>query len=170
MEKETDFSSIVIKLITDDGLIKEKTECEPTGVYFLPIYDKGSYKLTIEGPVGWSFEPNHYDIIINEEDNECMGGKDLNFVFTGFSLSGRVIGEDCKKGPKDVKVTLQGEQENRFTQTNENGEYTFENVLPSQYLLTVSHPSWTFQKVILFFFFFKRIIFLNVIIFCFFLK
>lgn len=50
-----DFSNIVVKLVTLDGVLKGTTECAPNGYYFLPIYDKGRFALQVEGPQGWSF-------------------------------------------------------------------------------------------------------------------
>ena len=132
--------------------MKEKTECTPTGYYLLPIYDKGEYRLTIEGPLGWSFEPKEYQIVVNEGDNECNGGKDLNFVFTGFSLSGKVKGKGCQEegGPSGVIVSLRSADPKLGVTrraTLKNGEFLFENILPSSYYLSLTHSHWQFEKV-----------------------
>ncbi len=54
-KSKIDFHSIRVELRTLDGLLKEHTECMPNGYYFLPIYDKGSFKIQIQGPEGWAF-------------------------------------------------------------------------------------------------------------------
>ena len=46
-----------VKLLSkSSGLLKFKTDCAPnSGYYLIPLYDKGEYVLTVEGPEGWSF-------------------------------------------------------------------------------------------------------------------
>ncbi len=44
-----------MKLVTHNGVIKYASECAPTGHYIVPIYDKGSFLMEIEGPPGWNF-------------------------------------------------------------------------------------------------------------------
>jgi hypothetical protein len=52
---KVDFTVVKIKLVSRDGVLKDSTECAPTGHYFVPTYDKGSFFLEIEGPAGWNF-------------------------------------------------------------------------------------------------------------------
>jgi hypothetical protein len=46
--------------------------------------------LQIEPPEGWSFEPK--DVILNVDGTTdyCSQGKDINFVFKGFAVTGKV--------------------------------------------------------------------------------
>jgi hypothetical protein len=37
------------------GVQKDESECAPTGYYSIPVYDKGSFVLEVEGPAGWNF-------------------------------------------------------------------------------------------------------------------
>ena len=50
-----DYSLVKMHLFTESGLLKYSTECAPNGYYFIPVYDKGSFYLQIEGPTGWAF-------------------------------------------------------------------------------------------------------------------
>lgn len=52
---KVDFTVVKIKLVSRDGVLKDSTECAPTGHFFVPTYDKGSFFLEIEGPSGWNF-------------------------------------------------------------------------------------------------------------------
>jgi hypothetical protein len=44
-----------MELVTLDGIVKDSTECAPNGYYFLPIYEKGKFKIEIKGPEGYAF-------------------------------------------------------------------------------------------------------------------
>ncbi len=41
-----------VQLYTQEGLLKSSTECAPNGYYFIRIYDKGQFFLTVQGPEG----------------------------------------------------------------------------------------------------------------------
>jgi len=152
MTVKMDYSNIRIKLFTRDGVLKDSTECAPNGYYFLPIYDKGYFRLVLEGPEGWSFEPNEVDVQIGE-DNQCKGGEDINFKLIGFSLTGKVLSsgkcESGPDGPAGVLVTLKstsGDSSTRTTTTVRGGKYIFNNVFPGTYHILASHRSWSFSK------------------------
>ena len=55
----------------------------------IPIYDKGEYRLVVEEPNGWSFEPNEVSINIDGKTDRCSLQEDINFEFKGFSVSGK---------------------------------------------------------------------------------
>jgi long-subunit fatty acid transport protein len=57
-----DFSHITVELQTVDGLVKDSTQCAPNGYYFIPVYDKGSFILKINGPDGWSWNPDKVNL------------------------------------------------------------------------------------------------------------
>jgi hypothetical protein len=45
-----DFSRINIRLLTKQGALKYETDCAPNnGYYFVPVYEKGEYRLQVEG-------------------------------------------------------------------------------------------------------------------------
>jgi hypothetical protein len=45
-----DFSRINIRLLTKQGALKYETDCAPNnGYYFVPVYEKGEYRLQV-GP------------------------------------------------------------------------------------------------------------------------
>eukprot|EP00741_Cyanophora_paradoxa_P017414 tig00020965_g16823.t1 len=146
-----DFSSVKVKIVTNDGVVKSSTECSPSGYYFLPVYDKGQYLVKVEGPDGWAFEPGQVSVTIGD-DNMCNDGKDINFLFTGFTLSGRVTGVgECAAGagPAGVSVSLhRGDQPQALAtaQTGADGTFSFFNLFPDTYKLAASHASWKLLK------------------------
>jgi hypothetical protein len=54
-EQKIDYSSVKILLYNKNGLLKDTTQCSPTGYFVLPFYDNGNYKIKISGPEGWFF-------------------------------------------------------------------------------------------------------------------
>ncbi|KAI4319166.1 hypothetical protein MLD38_032798 [Melastoma candidum] len=142
-----DYSDIVVELQTFDGLVKERTQCAPNGYYFIPVYDKGSFQLKVIGPEGWSWHPEKVAVTI--DDTGCNANNDINFQFTGFSISGRVVGavagESCpvkNGGPSGVNVelmSLNGECVASVT-TSSGGHYMFPDVVPGSYKLQAAHP------------------------------
>ncbi|KAJ7333033.1 Nodal modulator [Desmophyllum pertusum] len=148
-EVDINYSLIQMKLFTKQGIIKSQTECAPNNGYFLiPLYDKGTFVLKIEPPVGWSFDPNSVELNIDGTTDKCSKGEDINFIFTGFTLSGKVISKGRDLGPSGVEISLQetsGDKE-RKTVTAEGGFFSFARVLPGKYLVKASHASWTFEN------------------------
>ncbi|XP_031497491.1 uncharacterized protein LOC116262346 [Nymphaea colorata] len=146
-QSKLDYSHITVELRTVDGLVKESTQCAPNGYYFIPVYDKGSFVVQIKGPHGWSWEPDHVPVVIDH--NGCNANADINFQFTGFTLSGRVHGavggESChvrNGGPSNVKVELLSVADDIVSSalTSSTGAYDFKNIVPGKYKLRASHP------------------------------
>ncbi|EDW32208.1 GL10556 [Drosophila persimilis] len=144
---DIDFSKVEIKLLTKQGSLKDKTDCSPSnGYYFLPIYDKGDYLLSISPPPGWSFEPEHVELNFDGKNDVCSQGKDVNFVFKGFGITGKV-GLATGGGARDVDVELQSEQgEVRRTKTDINGIFSFTPIIPGKYVIKATHSKWHFSK------------------------
>ncbi|MGH0131955.1 UNVERIFIED_CONTAM: hypothetical protein FKN15_008615 [Acipenser sinensis] len=197
---EINYSLIEIKLYTKQGSLKYQTDCAPINGYFMiPLYDKGDFVLTIEPPLGWSFDPTSVDLHVDgvtdictkgEDINFvftgfsvsgtgdfvltiepplgwsfdptsvdlhvdgvtdiCTKGEDINFVFTGFSVSGTVLSKGQESGPGGVQVSLRKSGDDVDMQTihtQPGGKYTFSKVLPGNYDIFASHPTWTLQQV-----------------------
>ncbi|XP_037806590.1 nodal modulator 1 isoform X2 [Lucilia sericata] len=144
---DIDFSKVEVKLLTKQGALKDKTDCSPSnGYYFLPIYDKGEYLLKISPPPGWSFEPEEVKLNFNGQTDICSLGKDVNFVFKGFGITGKVaLGSG---GAKGVKVELKSEdgKDVRETTTDVNGIFSFTPIIPGKYLVKATHDQWYFEK------------------------
>ncbi|XP_026483060.1 LOW QUALITY PROTEIN: nodal modulator 1-like, partial [Ctenocephalides felis] len=142
------FSKVEIKLFTKQGSLREKTDCAPNGYYFLPLYDRGEYVLKIYPPPGWSFEPNQVALNVDGKTDLCSSGKDINFVFKGFGITGQVEILGQTKGPEGVKLELlmEGSQEKRETVTNDVGSFYFTPVFPGKYVVRATHPRWSFAK------------------------
>ncbi|XP_021279934.1 nodal modulator 1 [Herrania umbratica] len=146
-DTKLDYSHITVELRTVDGLVKERTQCAPNGYYFIPVYDKGSFVIKISGPEGWSWDPDKVPVVI--DDTGCNNNEDINFRFTGFTLSGRVAGavggQSCSVkngGPSDVNVELLSPDDDLISSelTLSNGRYLFKNIIPGKYKLRASHP------------------------------
>uniref|UniRef100_A0A1A8V1N5 Nodal modulator n=1 Tax=Nothobranchius furzeri TaxID=105023 RepID=A0A1A8V1N5_NOTFU len=147
---EINYSLIEIKLYTKQGSLKYQTDCAPINGYFMiPLYDKGDFVLKIEPPLGWSFEPTSVDLRVDGVTDICTKEEDINFVFTGFSVSGVVLSKGHLLGPAGVEVRLSragSEEKLRSVLTQPGGKYTFFKVLPGSYEITASHPSWTLEQ------------------------
>ncbi|XVF72762.1 hypothetical protein PTKIN_Ptkin12aG0146400 [Pterospermum kingtungense] len=146
-DAKLDYSHITVELRTVDGLVKDRTQCAPNGYYFIPVYDKGSFVIKISGPEGWSWDPDKVPVVI--DDNGCNNNEDINFRFTGFTLSGRVVGavggQSCSLkdgGPANVNVDLLFPDGDLISSelTMSNGRYLFKNIIPGKYRLRASHP------------------------------
>lgn len=138
-------------LYTKTGSLKDQTECAPnTGYYFLPLYDKGEYTLRVDPPRGWSFEPTEVTLNVDGDSDDCSKGKDINFTFKGFGITGRVISLGTDSGPKDVTISLYADSDKhvpvRSTVTAEGGIFYFTPIQPGKYILVASHPTWIIKK------------------------
>lgn len=104
-----------MKLYTKLGSLKYQTDCAPNnGYYMIPVYDKGEYILKVEPPPGWTFgmllingiifvcsnnfkilifttEPQSVELNIDGANDPCSKGEDINFLFTGFGVTGKVL-------------------------------------------------------------------------------
>ncbi|CAH1153826.1 unnamed protein product [Phaedon cochleariae] len=144
-----DFSKVEVQLITKQGIVKDKTSAAPNnGYYFLPLYDKGDMILELSPPPGWSFEPTRVALSIDGTSDLCSQGKDINFVFQGFGITGRVesMGSEGVSGPEGVIVQLDSSGDRRSTTTDKNGNFFFTPVFPGSYKVAISHPKWKILK------------------------
>ncbi|KAF5281325.1 hypothetical protein FQR65_LT02955 [Abscondita terminalis] len=143
-----DFSQIEIKLYTKQGIIKDKTSCAPNnGYYFIPLYDKGDYILKLQPPPGWSFNPTEVALNIDGVNDLCSVGKDINFVFEGFGITGKVESFQAgMEGPAGVDVELKWDNGVRKTVTTEGGNFFFTPVFPGNYVVSISHSKWKLTK------------------------
>ncbi|KAA8549068.1 hypothetical protein F0562_000752 [Nyssa sinensis] len=144
-DAKLDYSHITVELRTLDGLVKDRTQCAPNGYYFIPVYDKGSFVIKIKGPEGWSWDPDQVPVVVDHTG--CNANEDINFRFTGFTISGRVVGavggESCPQkdgGPSNVKVELLSPKGDLISSvlTSSAGSYSFANIIPGKYKLHAS--------------------------------
>ncbi|KAF2309701.1 hypothetical protein GH714_004655 [Hevea brasiliensis] len=86
---------------------------------------------------GWSWDPENVPVVV--DDSGCNHNEDINFRFTGFTLSGKVVGavggESCSVkngGPSNVNVELLSPSDDliSFVVTSSTGSYLFTNIIP----------------------------------------
>ncbi|KAL6517503.1 hypothetical protein OROMI_033204 [Orobanche minor] len=140
-----DYSRVAVELQTLDGLVKDRTQCAPNGYYFIPVYDRGSYVIKTKGPEGWTCAPEQVPVVVDHTG--CNANEDINFQFTGFTLSGRVVGAvsggSCSHisgGPTNVNVKLSSPSGNVVSSvsTTSTGSYSFQNIIPGKYKISAS--------------------------------
>ncbi|KAH7862687.1 hypothetical protein Vadar_008104 [Vaccinium darrowii] len=144
-DAKLDYSHVTVELCTVDGLVKDRTQCAPNGYYFIPVYDKGSFVIKIRGPEGWSWDPDQVPVVVDHTG--CNANEDINFRFTGFTVSGKVGGAvgggSCPNkngGPSNVKVELLSSTGDLVSSvlTSSTGSYSFTNIIPGKYKLCAS--------------------------------
>lgn len=147
---DINFSLVEVKLYTTHGSIKYQTDCAPnTGYYLIPLYEKADFILKVEPPKGWSFDPESYDLKVDGETDKCSRGEDINFRFTGFTVSGKVISKGQSDGPAGVTVNLFKEGTTsvlQTTTTGEGGAYTFSKVMPGDYSVQATSTGYKFSQ------------------------
>lgn len=129
--------------------MKDKTDCSPNnGYFFLPIFYPGEYILKVSGQAGWSFEPETIEISFNGETDICSQGKDVNFAFKGFGITGKVALAGQIGGARGVDINLLSESGESIstTTTDINGIYSFTPIIPGKYKIKATHSSWHFAK------------------------
>ncbi|XP_001654625.2 nodal modulator 1 isoform X1 [Aedes aegypti] len=146
---DLDFSKVEVGLYNPQGSLKIKTDCSPSnGYYFIPLYDKGDYVLKVIPPPGWSFEPEQVPVKFDGATDVCSQGKDVNFIFKGFGITGKVeiYGHDV--GAKGVQVELRSESNTKIGQTitDSNGIFSFTPIKSGRYVIKVKHDKWHFVK------------------------
>lgn len=113
----------------------------------MPIYDKGEYTIKVSAPPGLSFQPS--EIPFNF-DGECTQRTDVNFVFRGFGITGKVnvFNNPSSVGAKGVTIKLFNDKQSVIstTQTDESGTFTFSPIIPGSYNVEASHATWYFTK------------------------
>ena len=119
----------------------ETTDCAPNnGYFFLPLSpdDKGSFLLKAIPPRGWKVEPAEFEIEIDGQTDLCSQGKDINFEFIGFGITGSVVSKGSDKGPESVKIELtkNGKVE-AVVSTDADGKYDFFGVTPGDYVVQI---------------------------------
>ncbi|XP_039289958.1 nodal modulator 1-like [Nilaparvata lugens] len=148
-EIAVDYSQIGIKLYTKQGSLKDHTECAPNnGYYFLPLYDKGGYLLKIDPPKGWTFDPVEVPVNFDGATDLCSLGKDINFHFKGFAVTGKVTSAGSTAGPAGVTLQLLDEsgKPKLEVSTGKDGNFIFTPVLPGNYIIKASHSKWMLSK------------------------
>ncbi|CAG9855021.1 unnamed protein product [Phyllotreta striolata] len=145
-----DFSKVEVKLITKQGIVKDKTTAAPNnGYYFVPLYDKGEMLLELSPPPGWSFEPKNVALNIDGETDLCSQGKDINFIFKGFGITGKIdsLGSQATDaGPEGVTIKLESDDDIRTTISDKDGNFFFTPVYPKKYKVSITHPKWKIFK------------------------
>lgn len=143
---DIDYSKISIQLLTQENFVKSTIEVDPkSGYYIIPFEGKDKYNLKVQAPKGWSFDPVQVMVNGKDEKNPCVSG-DVDFIFNGFSVMGKISESDGSSGPSDYTVTLQNGKTMSVVKTEKFGSFVFEKVFPGEYVLSVAHPNTSFKK------------------------
>ncbi|CAL5348941.1 unnamed protein product [Camellia sinensis] len=106
---------------------------------------RGSFVIKVKGPEGWSWDPDQVPAVVDQAG--CNANEDINFRFTGFTVSGRVVGsvggESCSNkngGPSNVNVELLSPTGDLVTSVlrSPTGSYSFTSIIPGKYKLRAS--------------------------------
>eukprot|EP01080_Neovahlkampfia_damariscottae_P007378 gene7378-11700_t len=144
--QKIDYSSVHIKLFNKNGLLKDSTQCSPTGYFVLPLYDNGNYKIQVNGPEGWFFEQNEFSVSVRNGKKSPEG--DVIFEFQGFSLSGEVLSKGSSDGPEGLNLNLRQQEGNELlktTKTDSNGKFVFSKIIPGKYIVEPSNNDWKIE-------------------------
>ena len=126
------------------------TDCAPHNGYFLlPIYTKGPIIIKLLPPDGWTFEPSELSFNVDGTTDVCSKGEDLNFLFKGFTVTGKVYSRGLDTGPHGVSVALidssnndSGGGGNIKSTLTQSGDFTIPRVMPGTYTIQLDHPNW----------------------------
>ncbi|KRZ76530.1 Nodal modulator 1, partial [Trichinella papuae] len=147
-----DFKKIMVKMLTPEGNMKYQTTCAPTnGYYLIPVYVKGNYKLKLSAPEGWNFVPDHVNLNIDGLTDPCSKHEDINFLFLGFSVTGKVKVLNSPAEITDCAVSLMNNAKDVIETTQVNyGVFQFSPVLPGNYTVVVSEDGFCIKNSISF--------------------
>ncbi|KRY85174.1 Nodal modulator 1 [Trichinella pseudospiralis] len=147
-----DFKKIMVKMLTPEGNMKYQTTCAPTnGYYLIPVYVKGNYKLKLSAPEGWNFVPDHVNLNIDGLTDPCSKHEDINFLFLGFSVTGKVKVLNSPAEITDCAVSLMNSAKEVIETTQVNyGVFEFSPVLPGNYTVVVSEDGFCIKNSISF--------------------
>uniref|UniRef100_A0A8D0GN98 Prealbumin-like fold domain-containing protein n=1 Tax=Sphenodon punctatus TaxID=8508 RepID=A0A8D0GN98_SPHPU len=138
---EINYSLIEIKLYTKHGTLKYQTDCAPNNGYFMiPLYDKLIFSVSFCPPPPLSAEPTSVDIHVDGINDICTKGGDINFVFTGFSVNGKV--RFLLYSPLCLTLTAHDD----LVQGGGTFWFAFFKVLPGEYEIFASHPTWMLKE------------------------
>lgn len=51
----SNLESVSVRISTPEGTVKHETTCAPNGYFFIPLYERGNFVISVVGPDGWSF-------------------------------------------------------------------------------------------------------------------
>ncbi|XP_003371400.1 insulin protein enhancer protein ISL-1 [Trichinella spiralis] len=139
-------------MLTPEGNMKYQTTCAPTnGYYLIPVYVKGNYKLKLSAPEGWNFAPDHVNLNIDGLTDPCSKHEDINFLFLGFSVTGKVKVLNSPAEITDCTVSLMNSAKEVIESTQVNyGVFEFSPVLPGNYTVVVSEEGFCIKNSISF--------------------
>ncbi|KAK3034632.1 hypothetical protein RJ639_033587, partial [Escallonia herrerae] len=105
-------------------------------------------------PTDAKLDYSHITVPVVVDHTGCNANEDINFQFTGFSISGKVVGavggESCSHktgGPSNVNVELLSRTGDLVSSvlTSPTGSYSFTNIIPGSYQLRASHRDFNVE-------------------------
>ncbi|SPQ95991.1 SD-repeat containing protein B domain-containing protein [Plasmodiophora brassicae] len=146
-----DFSIMKIVLSTSNGLRKESVKCAPNGFYIVPVYEPGSFQISVKGPPGWLFEPESHAFTVTDQMQGCES--DLDFSLSGFPLRGKIVSSRQASCSADldvaepVQVTVvpvtHPDASPVVVEVAVGSEFVTPGLHPGRYIVSASHPRLT---------------------------
>jgi hypothetical protein len=115
----------------------DRSDVGPDGYWFIPVDVAEEGRLTVEAPAGWSFRPAEARVRCGDAE-----GADVEFVFGGVGVTGRVACAGCsgERGAGGVSVMLEG---HAAVLSDASGRFAIESVQPGEHELTMRRHSWS---------------------------
>ncbi|CAD5215162.1 unnamed protein product [Bursaphelenchus okinawaensis] len=128
---------VKVQFLSDEGHLKHETACNPTnGYYVIPVYSKGTYKIRVSSLDGYIFSPSEKVVNVNDDNNDCASGNDINFQLSGFQVSGRIVSGSTNSNQKlQLGLFTENGEQVAVTTTDSNGIYKFE-AAPGSYVVS----------------------------------
>ncbi|KAI1729172.1 nodal modulator 3 [Ditylenchus destructor] len=136
-----DLTKIKVKLLTAQGNLKFENEINPKSGYFMvPVYNKGAYKLKVDAPDGWIFNPDIHELNIDDEEGTACSSE-IIFNLGGFTIRGDVRSGESS-GPPNFKLGLYDATGKQIgtTLTKDGGSYEF-FAKPGKYMVSTDPES-----------------------------
>ena len=152
--KSFDWKSIEIYIANEENKIEEKAHPSDNGFYLIPVSHKKDYTLTIRSTKkDLQFSPSHFPLKLkNMDEGEILSkynSVSFNFRLSGFSILQSIRFQGEKPGqrissPEKQDIIVQLLSNKKIiaqTQTNDDGDFEFKDIVPGTYEVRVDDSS-----------------------------
>ncbi|KAK2956290.1 putative Nodal modulator 2 [Blattamonas nauphoetae] len=145
LQSSIDFTQIVVKMSTPEGVHVFDVSCAPTGYFFLPVSYSGQFTLTVVDTSNrFSFSPASKTVTVSS--TSCNNDEDVIFTISGLGFSGSVTEQEGTTVSNRENVTIKLYRDLEHTQTplaqivTDSTGFTFQNLPPNKYVLVAEAP------------------------------